>query len=575
LQNLLLGDWLMIVIYSLLMVVIGLYCARFAKKGISYFAGGRRVPWWLSGVSGWMGAFSAYVFVGMASAIYKVGMAPLYHLLYAMSFAWLLGALFWAARWRRTGIITVPEYMEKRFNLATRQVFAWVVTPFRIADDGVKCYATAFIIAFVFGIPAWAGVLGLSLVTIAYTVIGGLWAVMITDVVQFVILVVVMFVVVPVGLGKVGWLSGLAAGAPEHFFRVFHDGAAFDGDFTLLFLVAMWLMHPFLYNGSFTLVQRYTTVPSPADARRSAFLSMALGLVFFPLILAPPMISRVLYGDSLMAGTSLMETSYIRLCVDLLPVGMIGVVVVALMAATMSALSADYNIYGAVLTNDLYHRLINPAASQRKLALVGKLCTLIVGGLALVVALSVEKLGGAFKVMMTILGLIGGPTTIPILLGLWLRRPSPAAAISALAAGVGVGAVGKLQFGFNTAQLVLTNIPVTTAVFLAWGWLWPARGAMKEKVDRFFERLQSGEALTAEREEQVADRDREAGREEEQVPSAFKIAGVILGVIGLALGLVGLFASSGGGLGINLAVSLVLLLLAGLMIGGGRFVRHG
>ncbi|HLA41217.1 MAG TPA: hypothetical protein VJ417_14545, partial [Candidatus Glassbacteria bacterium] len=140
--NLLLGDWLMIAVYSLLMVAIGLYCARFAGKGISYFAGGRRVPWWLSGVSSWMGAFSAYVFVGLASAIYQVGLAPLFHMFYAMSFAWLAGALFWAARWRRTGIITVPEYMEKRFNLTPRQVFAWVVTPFRVADDGVKCYAT-------------------------------------------------------------------------------------------------------------------------------------------------------------------------------------------------------------------------------------------------------------------------------------------------------------------------------------------------------------------------------------------------------------------------------------------------
>ena len=141
-EHLRLGDWLMIAVYGVLMVSIGVYCSRYANIGLNYFAGGRRIPWWLSGISSWMGAFSAYVFVGLASKMYQVGLATLFHVLYAMSFAWLVGAVVWAARWRMTGIITVPEYMERRFNLSTRQVFAWIVTPFRIADDGVKCYST-------------------------------------------------------------------------------------------------------------------------------------------------------------------------------------------------------------------------------------------------------------------------------------------------------------------------------------------------------------------------------------------------------------------------------------------------
>ena len=267
-ENLRLGDWAMIAVYSILMIVIGLYCVRYARKGVSYFAGGRRIPWWLSGVSSWMSAFSAYVFVGLASAVYEVGIATLYHIFFPMAFAWFVGAILWAERWRKTGIITVPEYMEKRFNLTTRQVFAWVVTPFRIADDGVKCYATAKIIAFVSGIPSWLSIVGLSLITIIYTMIGGLWAVMITDMVQFVILILVIFVVLPIGLEKIGWLSGLTAGAPEHFYQIFHSPESFNGDFTLGFFVAMWVMTPLLYNGSFSLVQRYTTVPTPRDARK-------------------------------------------------------------------------------------------------------------------------------------------------------------------------------------------------------------------------------------------------------------------------------------------------------------------
>ena len=564
-QNLRLGDWSMILVYSVLMIVIGIYCARYARKGVNYFAGGRKVPWWLSGISSWMGAFSAYVFVGLASAVYKVGLATLYQILYAMAFAWFIGSLLWADRWRRTGIITVPEYMEKRFNLTTRQVFAWIVTPFRIADDGVKCYATAKIIAFVFGVPQWLSITGLSLVTIAYTMIGGLWAVMITDMVQFMILILIILVVVPVGLAKIGWFSGLAAGAPEHFFQAFHDPGSFNGDFTLLYFVAMWLMHPFLYNGSFTLVQRYTTVPTPRDARKSARLAMWLGLIFFPLLVAPPMISRVLYGDALMGSASLMETSYIKLCVDLLPVGMIGVVVIAIMAATMSALSADYNIYGAVLTNDLYHRLINRKASQRRIAIVGKFCTLLVGVLALLIALVVEAMGGAFSVMMTILGMIGGPTTIPILLGLWIRRPAAGAAIAAISSGITFAALAKWVWGFSFAPFVLGNMAVTAVVFLVWGSLWPARGEIKEKIDLFFERMLSGDGIRQSDEEAV-DEELAGEKESEQAPSPFAIVGVILGIIGLALGLVGFFSGSSFGLTIDGVVALVLLAIGGIMV---------
>ena len=173
-QNLRLGDWAMILVYGMTMIFIGVYCLQFARKGINYFAGGRRIPWWVSGISSWMSAFSAYVFVGLASAVYRVGIAPLFHIMFSIAFAWFVGSFLWAARWRKTGIITVPEFMEQRFNLTTRQVFAWVVTPFRIMDDGVKCYATALIIATVFGIPYWYSILGLSLVTIAYTMMGGL-----------------------------------------------------------------------------------------------------------------------------------------------------------------------------------------------------------------------------------------------------------------------------------------------------------------------------------------------------------------------------------------------------------------
>ena len=568
-QNLRLGDWAMILVYGMTMIFIGVYCLQFARKGINYFAGGRRIPWWVSGISSWMSAFSAYVFVGLASAVYRVGIAPLFHIMFSIAFAWFVGSFLWAARWRKTGIITVPEFMEQRFNLTTRQVFAWVVTPFRIMDDGVKCYATALIIATVFGIPYWYSILGLSLVTIAYTMMGGLWAVMITDVVQFVILIVVVFVVLPIGLDKIGWLANPGFAAPEGFYRIFHAFETYEGEFTLWFFAAMWVMTPLLYNGSFSLVQRYTTVPTPRDARKSAWLSMSLSLVFFPFMIGPPMISRLYYGDALMGSTTLMETSYIKLCLDLLPVGMIGVVVVALMAATMSSLAGDFNIYGAVLTNDLYHRLINRRAGQQRLAVVGKFNTFVVGGLAMGIAFLIPVMGGAFKVMMNILGMIGGPTTIPILLGLWIRTSGPGAAIAACVSGVAFGGVTRFILQWPYAPFVLGNIAVTTVVFLGWGLLWPVSGALREKVDALFDRVLGAET-TPEAEERPGPvpSDRDLG--EEKAPSPYTIVGYILVIIGLTLGMIGFISGTLEGRLIDGIVAAVLVVLGGLMILQGR-----
>jgi len=281
----------------------------------------------------------------------------------------------------------------------------------------------------------------------------------------------------------------------------------------------------------------------------------------------PPMISRVVYGDALMASTTLMETSYIQLCVDLLPVGMIGVVVVAIMAATMSALSADYNVYGAVLTNDLYHRLLDRKATQRRLAVVGRFSTLLVGALALVVALMVESFGGAFDVMMTILGLIAGPTTIPILLGLWVRKPPAAGAIAAVVAGVVFGAMAKWFWGFNYAAFVLGNMSVTTVVFLAWGWISPVSGKAKEQVDRLFDFELRGLDKSPESTEGSGDA---VSAEDHKVPSPFAISGVILGAIGVALGVVGLWVGTGRGVTIDLVISGVLIVIGVLMVRFGR-----
>ncbi|HUH12988.1 MAG TPA: hypothetical protein VMK65_07745, partial [Longimicrobiales bacterium] len=170
--------------YLLLMASVGIYFSRRHKGGEDYFAGGRRIPWWVSGVSLYMANFSAWLFTGGAGMIYRTTWFGLLYFFITLSVGYLLGSQLTAAQWRRSRVVSPVEYTRLRFGVGTQQLLSLVYSIVFIASSGAQLLAIATVVQGVLGVPIPAGIGVIGVVVLLYTLLGGLWAVAVTDVVQ-------------------------------------------------------------------------------------------------------------------------------------------------------------------------------------------------------------------------------------------------------------------------------------------------------------------------------------------------------------------------------------------------------
>jgi Na+/proline symporter len=257
-------------------------------------------------------------------------------------------------------------------------------------------------------------------VVVLYTMIGGLWAVLMTDVIQFIVLNVAVVFVVALILFDIGGLGGFVAQAPEGFLS-FTSGPRY----TWFFLFGWVAIHYFMIGAEFAFVQRYLCVPTPRDARRGTVLFGVLYLFSPFLWLLPPLLWRVQSpipeGATDEIIRALKEEAYIRSCKNVLPIGMIGLMMAAMFSATASMISSQLNVFSGVLTHDIY-RPLRKAVTDRGLLRAGRVFTLLLGAMIAVVALCIPMLGGAEKTIISITELMVVPLLAPILIGLLSKK---------------------------------------------------------------------------------------------------------------------------------------------------------
>src|SRR5438046_6495127 len=201
-------DYVVIALYGLLMVVVGLYVMRFNRGAAEYFRGGSRIPWLVAGLSCFMSGFSAWTFTGAAGVAYSAGIAAT-GLYIGNAASFLLGYFIFAARWRRSRITTVMEYLSDRYNPATHQTFSWVTIFFQLFTSASTLYGLSLFISSACGFPVTWTIIGAGALIIFYCVIGGLWAVVMTDFLQASILMPFCLVLVITSLACVGGFGGL------------------------------------------------------------------------------------------------------------------------------------------------------------------------------------------------------------------------------------------------------------------------------------------------------------------------------------------------------------------------------
>lgn len=421
------ADYALIAGYFAVLLVIGFYFAGKMRSMSDFFAGGKQVPWWLSGISFWMSSFSAFSFVAHSSLAYKYGLVPL-TIWGVITVTMLLTAQLVAARWRRVAITSPMEFVEARYNSLMRQSLSYVGVVLVVLDDATKILAVGIVVSASLGFPAREAVLYSGLIMMAYTLLGGLWAVLITDTVQFVVMMAAVLVLVPLALARTGGVGGLVEGLPADAW------APTAGHYTAWYLGIFGLLQMLSFCTRWSLVQRFYAVPTDKDARRVCYLAAVLSATAAPLLLLPALAASVF-----LPGVNDPDRIYGLVCRELLPTGMLGLLIAAIFSATMSSLSSDYNAVASVLTTDIYRRLLVREASEGHYVFAGRVFTLAVAAATIGGALAMGTLSkGLFDLMVGIFALFGPPTMIPILAGLLWRRVSTGGALCGLLGGLAV-----------------------------------------------------------------------------------------------------------------------------------------
>ncbi|QEY12847.1 sodium:solute symporter family protein [Cellvibrio sp. KY-YJ-3] len=395
-------DLSVIAIFTFIVVSCGLSFSGAGKSLSGFFSAGGALPWWMSGLSLFMSFFSAGTFVVWGSIAYSYGWVAI-TIQWTMCIAGLLIGFFIAGKWQATQVLTAAEFIKIRLGLRVQKVYTVTFLIISTFSTGTFLYPVAKIVQVSTGIPITETIIILGLIILAYTAVGGLWAVIVTDILQFVVLTAAVLIVVPLALDRIGGLNEFIQQAPEDFF------APVAGEFTWSFIFAFGLFNLFFIAGNWAYIQRFTCVSTPKDAKKVAWLFAALYLVSPLIWMIAPMAYRLINPN---LSLSEAEGAYLLMCQEVLPAGMLGLIVAGMVFATSSSINTALNITAGVITNDVY-RILRPKSSESHLVFVGRLATVLLGFGTITVALLVPFLGGVVNVVMTMAALTGGALFLP------------------------------------------------------------------------------------------------------------------------------------------------------------------
>jgi SSS family transporter len=455
-------DYAVITCYTLLMIGVGFYVMRFNSTASEYFRGGSRIPWLVAGLSSFMSGFSAWTFTGGAGVAYTSGIVVI-GLYIGNALSFLLGYYVFASRWRRTRITTVMEYLADRFGPATHQLFSWATTVFQLFMSATMLYGLSLFVSTACRISVTVTILLTGAVILSYSVIGGLWAVVVADFLQASILLPFCIVLAAASLGHVGGISGLLHSLPLPMKTI-----PVHGEFGWIYLACWTIMVSFGYNTS-AMAQRYFSVEDERSARRVALLCSGLFVVGAFLWFIPPMAMRIIYPNlhsiwPRLANPS--EASYVVASLTFLPHGLIGVMLAAMFSATMANLSANFNLKSAILSKDIYQKLFRPAATERELLVVGAMTTMLIGGATtLLAAVMADRGESIFSVMITFNTLISLSYGPPALLGLVFRRTPWWSGMATFATAFTLSILGDFVFHWSFIRQIAFVLPPAFAVF--------------------------------------------------------------------------------------------------------------
>ena len=479
-MTLALGDWLVIAAYFLLAAGIGLwYTGRGGRSLADYFVSGRSLPWWLAGTSMVATTFAADTPLAVTGMVAEHGVAGNW-LWWNMVMSGILTVFFYARLWRRAEVLTDAEFAEIRYAgrpAAFLRGFRalYLALPINLIVMGWVNLAMVKILDVTLGLDPWTSLFFLFIVTAFYSVLSGLWGVVVTDFIQFGIAMVGSIALAFFAVDAVGGMAGLRAGVAARF------GSAETALALLPPADATWM--PALAFFVFLGVQWWAAWYPGAEPGGGGYVAQrifsarterdgVLATLWFNVAMYAvrpwPWILVALASLILYPGLEDPSTGYIR-SIELLPTPLRGLMLASFAAAYMSTISTQLNWGASYLVNDMYLRFINPEASERRRVMISRLATILLFALSALVTANLNSIEGAWKLLLA----LGAGTGLVYILRWYWWRINAWSEISAMVASLVVSTALQGWGGLDAAdpaefaRLMLWTVALSTLVWIA------------------------------------------------------------------------------------------------------------
>lgn len=451
-------DYVVIILYLVFTVGLGMYIGRKIKTGKDYFLAGRSLPWWAVGMSMVVSDIGAADIIGIAGSAYLYGIVM-------ANFDWIgcvpimvICSFVVISHLWRSQVYTIPEFLGRRFNLGVRTVSALIWGLFLACSLGVLLYATAVMMKTMLGWPITTSIIVSAVLIGLYTMVGGLAAVVFTDVLQCIIMFIGCTITLFVGLNRIGGISGLTE-------AISNMGEQYDNHFSLIlpadtetpypwsgiFFGLTMVLAPAYWFGNQTIVQRCLGCRSEFEAK-AAFIWGALLKTIIPFIMVIPGLIALTYYKTDITNV---DSALPRLIGDILPPGLLGIFFAAFIAALMSSVDSYLNSAATLWTKDIYQRLIRPNEDDHHYLIVGRILTFVFVVWGCFFAMWIQgRTASLYSIIQNTASLFQGPSLTLILLGiLWWRA-------------TGTGAfIGMLAGMLCSTTLFLTNVYASEPLF--------------------------------------------------------------------------------------------------------------
>ena len=474
-------DWIVLGLFCLVLIGVIIWVVR--KKdntSADYFLAGRDATWIAIGASIFASNIGSEHLVGLAGAGASSGMAMAHWEMHG----WLILLLGWlfVPFYARSGVFTMPEFLEKRYNSRSRSFLSIIsLVSYILTKVAVTVYAGGVVFKQVFGIETmfgidffWISAIGLVILTGIYTVFGGMKAVLATSVIQTPVLLVGSLAVMVIGLMKLGGWSEMMEICRAVPVNEYGDNmtdlirSSKDNEFpwtgVLLgsAIIGFWYWCTDQY-----IVQRVLSGRDQKQARRGTIFGAYLKLTPVFIFLIPGMIAFAMNQKGMLELPN-SDAAFPVLVRELLPMGFTGIVVGGILAALMSSLASLFNSSATLFTVDFYKKF-RPETTERKLVIVGRWATVVVVILGMLWIPVMKGLGKVLYVyLQDVQSLLAPGIAAVFLLGIISKRTSPAAGFTGLVTGF---VLGMTRLALKVFEGSLDPDGMLYAVFVAPNWL--------------------------------------------------------------------------------------------------------